>query len=128
MTGLWLHSSGIIGASPDGLIGNDGILEIKCPFSARNSSVMTLVESDKFYICKDSSGGICFRENNATARKYYHQIQGQMYMTNRKFCDFFVWSPADSVTMHIERDDSWCMFVPHIEDFYEHEVLPSLME
>ena len=56
----------------DGLIDNDSILEIKCLFSARISPVMTLNESDK--VKTDSSGGFCFSENNATSRKYYHQI------------------------------------------------------
>ncbi|XP_026283200.2 uncharacterized protein LOC113209746 [Frankliniella occidentalis] len=34
-TGLWLHSSGKIGASPDGLIGSNAILEVKCPYKIR---------------------------------------------------------------------------------------------
>lgn len=30
-TGLWLYSSGVLGASPDGLINDGKILEVKCP-------------------------------------------------------------------------------------------------
>lgn len=29
-SGLWLHPSGIIGASPDGLIDNNIVIQIKC--------------------------------------------------------------------------------------------------
>jgi len=39
-TGLWLHSSGILGASPDGFIHDqNAVLEVKCPYSARNLTV-----------------------------------------------------------------------------------------
>ena len=31
-TGLWLHESGILGASPDGIVGDDTIIEVKCPY------------------------------------------------------------------------------------------------
>ena len=46
--GLWFTTSGILGASPDGLIGNNGILEIKCPFAQRNITVEEAVTT-----CKD---------------------------------------------------------------------------
>ncbi|KAK3918332.1 Exonuclease [Frankliniella fusca] len=42
-TGLWLHSTGKIGASPDGLIGSNSILEVKCPYKIRDE--MTVKES-----------------------------------------------------------------------------------
>ena len=31
-TGVWLHESGVLGASPDGLVGDDAVLECKCPY------------------------------------------------------------------------------------------------
>ena len=31
-TGLWLDGSGILGASPDGIVDEDSVLEAKCPF------------------------------------------------------------------------------------------------
>lgn len=31
-TGLWLLESGYLGASPDGLVGDDAIIEVKCPY------------------------------------------------------------------------------------------------
>lgn len=62
--GIWLHESGVLGASPDGLIKeppktvvhmNDPeadertpeILEIKCPYSARDTSVQDATSSVK---------------------------------------------------------------------------------
>ena len=31
-TGIWFHSSGILGASPDGIIDEETVLEVKCPY------------------------------------------------------------------------------------------------
>ena len=33
-TGIWLHESGCFGASPDGLVGEDTVLEVKCPYAS----------------------------------------------------------------------------------------------
>ena len=32
-TGIWFHSSGILGASPDGIIDEESVLEMKCPYT-----------------------------------------------------------------------------------------------
>ena len=42
-SGLWLTTSGILGASPDGLI------EIKCPFNQRNMTVEEAVNNCKYF-------------------------------------------------------------------------------
>lgn len=44
---LWLTSSGILGVSPDGLVGENAIIQIKCRYTQRN---MAIEESKKFYI------------------------------------------------------------------------------
>ena len=67
-TGLFLHESGVLGASPDGIVRRGPstfihttdplsanlqpqLLEIKCPHSARNLTVMDAVQSVKgFYL------------------------------------------------------------------------------
>lgn len=46
--GLFIDSEyHFLGASPDGLIGSDGICEVKCPFSAKDMTVLEAVESKK---------------------------------------------------------------------------------
>jgi putative phage-type endonuclease len=55
------------GASPDGLIGDDGMVEIKCPISATH--IDTLL-------------------SGAVADKYLKQMQFQMACTGRTWCDF----------------------------------------
>lgn len=60
------------GASPDGLVGDDGLLEIKCPITATH--IETLL-----------SGKV--------PDKYLTQIQWQLGCTNRKWCDYVSYDP-----------------------------------
>ena len=59
-------------ASPDGLIGIDGLVEIKCPTSATH--IETLL-------------------NQRVAEKYMIQMQWQMAVTGRQWCDFVSYDP-----------------------------------
>ena len=54
-------------ASPDGLVGKDGLLEIKCP----------LIYTHVGYLLK-----------NELPMDYFEQTQGQLYVTGRKWVDF----------------------------------------
>ena len=65
------------GASPDGLVGDDGMVEIKCPSSS------TALEVWLTY----SQGG------NPVDAKYYAQMQWQMRCANRAWCDYVVFDP-----------------------------------
>lgn len=61
------------GASPDGLIGKDGLLEIKSPLLSTHVS----------YLLK---GGL--------PSDYFQQVQGQLLVTGRKWLDFLSYYPA----------------------------------
>lgn len=50
-SGLWLSASGILGASPDGLIGGNEILEVKCPFTQRNMTIDEAISTCKDFFC-----------------------------------------------------------------------------
>ena len=66
------------GGSPDGLIENDRIIEIKCPFSSANhveNSIMTLE---------------LFKKER---KDYYAQCQMNMIVTNTLYCDFCSYDP-----------------------------------
>lgn len=76
------------GASPDGLVGNDGLVEIKCPTSATH--IETLL------------GG-------SVPTKYLTQMQWQMQCTGRTWCDFVSFDPRLPPEMRlfvrkVERD------------------------
>jgi putative phage-type endonuclease len=60
------------GASPDGLVGDDGLLEIKCPNSATHINTLRSRKPDG---------------------KYITQMQWQMACTERAWCDFASYDP-----------------------------------
>lgn len=78
------------GASPDGLVGADGLVEIKCPNTAMH--IDTLV-------------------GRAVPGKYVTQIQWQLACTGRAWCDFVSFDPRMPEEMRlfvqrVERDDA----------------------
>lgn len=68
------------GASPDGLVGDDGLVEIKCPNTATH--IDTLLGSN-------------------IDRKYVLQMHWQMICTQRKWCDFVSFDPRMPVEMQL---------------------------
>ncbi|KRA63077.1 lambda exonuclease family protein [Rhizobium sp. Root651] len=77
------------GASPDGLVGESGLVEIKCPNTATH--IDTLIKQE-------------------IPAKYITQMMWQMACTGRKWCDFVSYDPRLPESMQlfvkrIERDD-----------------------
>ena len=74
-----------LGASPDGIIGEEGIVEIKCPKSAENFSPEEAIENvpavRRMFARKT---GISMNK----AHHYFYQVQGQLHVTDRKYCIF----------------------------------------
>ncbi|GBN74570.1 hypothetical protein AVEN_32019-1 [Araneus ventricosus] len=89
--GLFVHpNKPFLYSSPDGLIGDDGVLEIKCPYSGRFSTNLAEFITDgkyKFGVKISNKGEIYLPESH----KFYYQIQGQLFISNRKWCDLYVW-------------------------------------
>ena len=83
--GLYKHPT-IIGshASPDGLLDDDGCIEIKCPNSA------THIETLK---------------TNLVSHKYLLQMQWQMACADRQWCDFVSFDPRmpEHLMIYVQR-------------------------
>ena len=122
-SGLWLTTSGILGASPDGLIADNGILEIKCPFTQRNMTVEEAVTT-----CKDF---FLFKENGKfklkTQHVYWHQVQGQLHITQREFCYFVTWTTKQTVIIIVKKDPAWASNLDLLEDFFKIHLFPQLL-
>lgn len=83
--GLVLRDDLQVAGSPDGLVGDDGILEIKCP--ALHTHVGYLLEGPP---------------------DYRSQVQGYLYLTGRKWADVLSYSPQlPSVVERVERDEAY---------------------
>ncbi|KAI4455534.1 exonuclease phage-type/recb c-terminal domain-containing protein [Holotrichia oblita] len=48
--GIWLDQCGYLGATPDGFVGDEDLLEVKCPFKYRNSNIVEVLPDEKHYI------------------------------------------------------------------------------
>lgn len=90
-----------IGATPDARICDNGIVEIKYPFSARKNTISEACDKIKdFYLQKDATGAITLNKNHS----YYAQIQGQPLVTGYKFCEFVVFTQNDLFVERITTD------------------------
>lgn len=123
-TGLWLDESGVIGASPDGLVGNNHVVEIKCPYTQRNELIADAVKNDTFCLKLNVNGTYSLKEDHI----YWHQVQGQLYLTKRNFCYFVVWTSKDAVSICIKRDESWEPNIDALKEFYFLHIFPKITE
>jgi putative phage-type endonuclease len=78
------------GASPDGLVGEDGLLELKCPNTATHISTLM---------------------GKSVPGKYVKQIMWQLACTGRQWCDFASYDPRlpesmRLIVIRLHRDDA----------------------
>lgn len=91
-TGFWHHPDiAFLGVSPDGLVGSDGLVEIKCP---NTTTHLDYVLDDK------------------VPAKYFKQIQCQLWVTGRQWCDFVSFDPRLTIKKQLfvkrcERDEEF---------------------
>jgi putative phage-type endonuclease len=74
------------GGSPDCLVGDDGVLEIKCPYNVHRH--LANIEND-----------------GTDDRDYIWQMQGNLWITGRQWCDFVSFHPfvPESLQFHVVR-------------------------
>lgn len=121
--GLFLSPNGILGASPDGVVGDSIVVEVKCPWRMRKSSAGDLCSDKTFFLIKNDDS---FTVNSS--HDYYHQIQGQIYLSGRKECHLVVWSPSEVVIAKVQKDDSWQDNLLKLSSFYCDTLLPILLD
>jgi hypothetical protein len=89
--GFFLHPEMAAGASPDGFVGEDGGLEIKCPNKATHLATLLAGKMPP---------------------EHLPQVQGAMWITGRKWWDFVSYHPEfpehlQLFVQRIERDDTY---------------------
>lgn len=102
-TGFHVHPDhDWLGASPDALIEDDGILEVKCPFGLRNKK----------------GDDLAFKTAEEQPH-YYAQIQVEMACTGRNYAHFYQWSKHGDSLQTVEFDPEWWdQHFPEMEAFY----------
>lgn len=70
--GGFVELNKFVGCSPDGFVGRDGIVQIKCP------AFNTMID---------------YLKDGKVPSDYKWQLQGELYVTDRSWCDFFAYHP-----------------------------------
>ena len=93
-TGLHTHAQyPWLAGSPDGLVGTDGIIEVKCPYYSK-----VVHPSVKIY--------------------YWMQCNAVMEITDRQWCDYICWTPGKVGIYRIHRDtDTFNKLLPYYKEF-----------
>lgn len=105
-TGLWVNPQfPFLACSPDGLIASDGLIEIKSLKLFKENTIDSVISGDAA-IVKDVMGRQCFVVKNGKCQlkrthQYYYQIQMQLLVTERQYCDFVLYAEEGPVS--IER-------------------------
>ena len=99
-----------IGGSPDGLVDEDGILEIKCPFSeaVHVANIRRILNMSKD--SEDEEGYT--QKTHGIPKEYYAQVQGNLWVLCRQYCDFVSFNPRVNgpyrlVICRVDRDDEY---------------------
>jgi putative phage-type endonuclease len=90
-----------LAASPDGLIDGDGLVEVKCPFRAKYTSL-------------------------AEVPHYAAQIQLQLAVTDRAWCDFVIWRDGVIIIERVEADGFWLSMHIGILQAFRDEYLATI--
>lgn len=103
-TGFWFKDERkLVGCSPDGLVNDNALIEIKCPKAS------TLVG---------------YRLDNKCPATYVPQVQGQMWVMDKEYCDFLVWHPdINHFLIRVERDEKYITIMSGLINKFIDEML-----
>lgn len=104
--GFCLHDTLECGVSPDGLIGVDGMIEIKCPTPATHLDYLLRTTPPPEYVA---------------------QIQGQLWVADREWVDFVTFNPefpssARFRVMRVYRDEEYIKALSAAVEAFMNEV------
>lgn len=87
---MFKSDCGNFGYSPDGLLGDDGLLEIKCPLATTHTKYLL---------------------DNKMPTDYWQQVQGGLWVSGRKYLDFCSFHPnfkeKQLFIVRVERDEKF---------------------
>ena len=117
-------------ASPDGVVEDpesnvlNGLLEIKCPYSVRDKVPEEACKNHSFYCYLSEDGSVVLRSDH----HYYHQIQLQLYVCSRLWCDFCVYTTKGIIVQRVAADENWrTNYIPQLEEYYDNVILPEIV-
>lgn len=123
-----------LGASPDAYINDPssadqfGLAEVKCPYKYRELSPEDAAMNSDFCSSLCIESGIKVLRLKHT-HNYYAQIQGQLAITERKWCDFILYTKKGlSVERIMFNADFWMLqLLPKLSEFYDNCFCPAIV-
>ena len=116
-----------LAASPDGIISSSELIEVKCPYVARDREI---TEVSVPYLHQDDEGKYSLDSNH----DYYYQIQGQMLCTNATSCTLVVCT-ANNLTVNdikyvsVTRDDNFIQeMVKKLKIFFDDYFMAAVLD
>ena len=76
------------------------------------------------FLCFERNGNVALKKSSS----YYDQIQGQLFLSERNFYSFVVYTFVDLFVQKIEVDKDYCLgsLVPKLELFYSKHLRPYI--
>ena len=110
-----------LAASPDRVIDDNLLLEVKCPFTAKDKEIN-----------ENTVPYLNIIDNKLRLRSdhdYYYQIQGQLMCSDRKSCDFVVYTIADIKIIRVDRDETFISrMVEKLERFFHEHFRSAILQ
>ena len=100
-----------LAASPDSLIDDFTLVEVKCPFASIKEEITPITVP---YL-KEEEGNLCLDRKD----HYYCQVQGQMHCSGRRLCKLVVFTLEDMKVVPVKYDPSFVQaMVEKLEEIY----------
>lgn len=120
-----------LAASPDGLIGTDGMIEVKCPhglfLASKPAEAWKEVSKTGCSFFKNKHGQLQLMPKH----NHYYQVIMQLHIAKRAWCDYFVWSENGCVTIRVHRNAStqneWSKMQEKMLKFWAEDLAPEIV-
>lgn len=108
---IYKDDSCMVGCSPDGLVGEDGLLELKCPMPPKHLLWLARCSAT------EKKPAVCPPEHNP-------QVQGQLWVSGRSWCDFMSYHPQlPPLLVRVEPDETYQAALDELMPKFVQEVI-----
>ena len=100
-------------------------VRVKVPIYAKRQHHRgsSCVSPGNFYIKKNDEGHYELDKEHS----YWHQVQGQLHLTERDLCYFVVWTTKETLVLQINKDPAWADNLRRLQDFYTRHIIPAFI-